>query len=322
MADFQLTTPVAFLIFNRPDTTARVFEAIRQAKPPKLLVVADGPRADRPDDVEKCKAARAIIDGVDWDCEVLTNYSDVNLGCKNRVSGGLDWVFNTVEEAIILEDDCLPHLTFFRFCEELLELYRNDSRVMQICGSNFLNGKRKIGESYYFSKYGPIWGWASWQRAWKYYNVDMSLWKEVKNKQIYYDFCENKEEILIRINLYDKTVAGEIDTWDYQWGFAKFINSGLSIIPNVNLISNIGFREDATHTVTFNTERANMPTSAIEFPMKHPLAICRDRKADEIYFANTLRKSSLISFVYDILKGHKFTRRSFFSHTSFPGKVV
>ncbi|MCA2716825.1 MULTISPECIES: glycosyltransferase family 2 protein [Microcystis] len=297
MTDFQLTTPVAFLIFNRPDTTARVFEAIRQAKPPKLLVVADGPRPDRADDIEKCNAARAIIDGIDWDCEVLTNYSDVNLGCKSRVSSGLDWVFEIVEEAIILEDDCLPHSTFFRFCQELLKLYRNDSRIMQICGSNFLNGKRKIGESYYFSKYGPTWGWASWQRAWKYYDVDMSLWKEVKNKQIYYDFCENKEEILIRINLYDKIVAGEIDTWDYQWSFAKFINSGLSITPNVNLISNIGFREDATHTFNPNTKEANMSTSAIEFPLKHPLGIYRDRKADEIYFAHTLKRSSLKSNV-------------------------
>ncbi|GBE74434.1 hemolytic protein hlpA homolog [Microcystis aeruginosa NIES-87] len=297
MADFQLTTPVAFLIFNRPDTTARVFEAIRQAKPPKLLVVADGPRPDRPDDIEKCKAARAIIEGVDWDCEVLTNYSDVNLGCGRCPAKGITWVFDQVEEAIILEDDCLPHSTFFRFCQELLKLYRNDSRIMQICGSNFLNGKRKIGESYYFSKYGPTWGWASWQRAWKYYDVDMSLWKEVKNKQIYYDFCENKEEILIRINLYDKIAAGVTDIWDYQWSFAKFINSGLSITPNVNLISNIGFREDATHTFNPNTKEANMSTSAIEFPLKHPLGIYRDRKADEIYFAHTLKRSSLKSNV-------------------------
>ncbi len=232
-----------------------------------------------------------------WLRGCVTNYSDVNLGCGRCPAKGITWVFDQVEEAIILEDDCLPHSTFFRFCQELLKLYRNDSRIMQICGSNFLNGKRKIGESYYFSKYGPIWGWASWQRAWKYYDVDMSLWKEVKNKQIYYDFCENKEEILIRINLYDKIAAGVTDIWDYQWSFAKFINSGLSITPNVNLISNIGFREDATHTFNPNTKEANMSTSAIEFPLKHPLGIYRDRKADEIYFAHTLKRSSLKSNV-------------------------
>ncbi|MFM7711944.1 MAG: glycosyltransferase family 2 protein, partial [Microcystis sp.] len=142
-----------------PDTTARVFEAIRQAKPPKLLVVADGPRADRADDIEKCKAARAIIEGVDWDCEVLTNYSDVNLGCKNRVSSGLNWVFDTVEEAIILEDDCVPDPTFFRFCEELLEYYRHDQRIMVISGNNFQFGKKRTGYSYYFSVYTHCWGW-------------------------------------------------------------------------------------------------------------------------------------------------------------------
>ena len=297
MTDFQLTTPVAFLIFNRPDTTARVFEAIRQAKPPKLLVVADGPRPDRADDIEKCKAARAIIDGVDWDCEVLTDYSDVNLGCKSRVSSGLNWVFEIVEEVIILEDDCLPHSTFFRFCEELLKLYRNDSRIMQICGSNFLNGKRKIGDSYYFSKYGPIWGWAAWQRAWKYYDVNINLWKEVKDQQIYYNFCENLEESLTRIDLYDRVSIGEIDTWDYQWSFAKFINSGLCVTPNVNLISNIGCGKEGTHVTDQQNPLANLPTSAIEFPLKHPLGVYRDRKADEIYFAHTLKRSSLKSNV-------------------------
>jgi hypothetical protein len=165
MADFQLTTPVAFLIFNRPDTTAKVFEAIRQAKPPKLLVVADGPRPDRPDDIEKCKAARGVVEQVDWDCEVLRNYSDVNLGCKKRVSSGLDWVFNTVEEEIILEDDCLPHPTFFRFCEELLDYYRHDERIMVISGDNFQFGRNCTEYSYYFSRYNHCWGWSTWRRS-------------------------------------------------------------------------------------------------------------------------------------------------------------
>ena len=141
-----MKTAIAFMVFNRPDTTKKVFETIREAKPPKLLVIADGPRAGRPGETEKCAATRAIIDSVDWECEVLTNYSDVNLGCKRRVSSGLDWVFNTVEESIILEDDCLPHSTFFQFCEELLEKYRYDSRIMQICGSNLIKDRINIDE--------------------------------------------------------------------------------------------------------------------------------------------------------------------------------
>ena len=152
------STPVAFIIFNRPDTTKRVFAEIAKARPPKLLVIADGPRADHPADVEKCAAVRAIIDGVDWDCEVLKNYSDVNLGCKRRVSSGLDWVFDTVEEAIILEDDCLPHPTFFRFCEEMLEKYRDDKRIAMISGDNLQFGRKRTGYSYYFSRYPHIWG--------------------------------------------------------------------------------------------------------------------------------------------------------------------
>jgi GT2 family glycosyltransferase len=163
MANFQLTTPVAFLIFNRPDTTARVFEAIRQAKPPKLLVVADGPRPDRPDDIEKCKAARAIVEGVDWDCEVLKNYSDINLGCGKRPATGITWVFEQVEEAIILEDDCMPNPTFFEFCQAMLAEYRDDKRIMMIGGTNFLGEWKSKIQSYHFSFYGGTWGWASYK---------------------------------------------------------------------------------------------------------------------------------------------------------------
>jgi hypothetical protein len=165
MIQWHVNTPIAFFIFNRPDTTARVFEAIRQAQPSKLLVVADGPRSTRPGEAEKCAATRAIIDQVDWECEVLTNYSDVNLGCRHRVSSGLDWVFEQVEEAIILEDDCLPHPTFFRFCEELLEWYRHDHRIVAISGDNFQNGHQSGEFSYYFSRYVHIWGWATWRRG-------------------------------------------------------------------------------------------------------------------------------------------------------------
>ena len=156
--NWQLTTPVVFVIFNRPDTTAKVFEAIRQAKPPKLLVIADGARIDKPGEAKKCAAARAIINQVDWQCEVLTNYSDVNLGCRKRVSSGLDWVFEQVEEAIILEDDCLPHPTFFRYCQELLEKYRDDEHIMMISGNNFQFGRKRNEYSYYFSHYSHIWG--------------------------------------------------------------------------------------------------------------------------------------------------------------------
>lgn len=278
-----MKTPVVLLIFNRPNLTRQVFEAIRQAQPQKLLVVADGPRPDRLGEVENCSAARAIISNVDWKCDVLTNYSDHNLGCKQRVTSGLDWVFDTVEQAIVLEDDCLPHPSFFPFCEELLEKYSNDPRVMQICGSNVYNMSAPLNDSYYFSKYGVIWGWASWRRAWKLNDMYMKIWPEIRDEKLYLDFCIDGKEALRRLKLYNKVYSGEIDTWDYQWGFAKMINSGLSIVPGVNLITNIGYGEQATHTHSKHSPLANLPVSPVDFPLKHPSFVIRNYQADKVY---------------------------------------
>ena len=248
MSNYQLKTPVVFIIFNRPDTTSRVFAEIAKARPPKLLVIADGPRANHPDDAEKCAAVRAIVDNVDWDCEVLTNYSNVNLGCKRRVSSGLDWVFDIVEEAIILEDDCLPHPTFFQFCEELLEKYRDDERIAMISGNNFLVGKKRTEYSYYFSRYTHIWGWASWRRAWDNYDVDMKLWPEIRDGGWLDDLLDNKKGVWYWNYIFQNVYKGKIDSWDYQWTFSCWIQSAMTIIPTVNLVSNIGFGSGAVHT--------------------------------------------------------------------------
>jgi hypothetical protein len=175
MSDFKLTTPVAFFIFNRPDTTEQVFSEIVRVKPHKLLVIADGPRSERQGEAEKCSQARSIIDRVNWDCEILTNFSEINLGCKVRVSSGIDWVFEHVEEAIILEDDCLPDPTFFRYCQVMLDHYRNDQRIGMISGDNFQNGIKRNMDSYYFSRYVHIWGWATWRNRWQnYYDVNIN----------------------------------------------------------------------------------------------------------------------------------------------------
>lgn len=271
----KLTTPVLFLIFNRPDTTQKVFEAIRQARPERLFVAADGPSEDKDGEAEKCAQARSIIGNVDWDCEVVTLFRDKNLGCRMAVSSAIDWFFENAKEGIILEDDCLPNQSFFRYCQDLLEYYRNDTRIMQICGSNVLKDWNRSGCSYFFSNYGPIWGWASWRRAWKHYDVDMKLWPEIKEKKVYEDFCQSREEAEYRLNLYDKVCRREIDTWDYQWGFAKMINAGLSIIPAANLIKNIGFGVDSTHT-TSDSPLANLEMKELNLPLKHPKYIIRD----------------------------------------------
>ena len=291
-----MKTLVAFIIFNRPDTTKRVFEAIRQAKPPKLLVIADGPRADLPGEAEKCAAARAIIDSVDWECEVLNNYSDVNLGCKIRVSSGLDWVFLQFEEAIILEDDCLPHPSFFPFCEELLEYYRADSRIAIISGQNNLFGYRKSPDSYYyyFSKYPYIWGWATWKRAWKYYDVEMSLWTEIKNGNCMDNILPSKKAVKYWEKIFQSTYDGKAETWDYQWTFACLINNFLCITSSVNLISNIGFGEFSTHTKNINSKFSNLPTEKVTFPLKHPPFKINDTKADILAYKTIFTDDSLI----------------------------
>jgi hypothetical protein len=293
MSEFQIKTPVAFIIFKRPDTTERVFDAIRKVKPPKLFLIADGPRVDRPGEAEKCAATRAILERVDWDCEVLKNYSEINLGCGKRVTSGLDWVFDRVEEAIILEDDCLPHLTFFRFCEELLEFYRDDNRIVAISGQNVQFGQRRTEYSYYFSRYNHCWGWAGWRRAWQYNDFDMKLWSVIKDKNFLRDILGNPQAVKYWTELFQSTYDSHIDTWDNQWTFAAWTQSGLSILSNINLVSNIGFGIESTHTPGEGSEYANIPTEAMKFPLKHPPFMIRDTQADS-FTQNTLYDRSLL----------------------------
>lgn len=280
MTDFRLVTPVAFIVFNRPDTTERVFAEIARARPPKLLVVGDGPRASRQGEAEKVAATRAIIQRVDWDCEVLTNFSDINLGCKKRVSSGIDWVFEQVDEAIILEDDCLPDPTFFRYCQEMLERYRDDKRIGIISGDNFQFGQQHGTDSYYFSKYVHIWGWATWRDRWiDSYDVTISKWPLVHNEGRLADMVWDRREAVYWAKIFDRVFRGEIDTWDYQWVFANWLEGRVNILPVVNLISNIGFGQNATHT-TGDSEFANMQVKRMQFPLTHPIGIMRNMRAD------------------------------------------
>lgn len=302
MNRYNMKTPIVFLIFNRPETTIKVFEEIRRARPPKLFVVADGPRSDRAGEAEKCEAVRAIIDTVDWQCEVIKNYSACNLGCKSRISSGLDWVFESAEEAIILEDDCLPHPAFFRFCEEMLERYRDDNRIFLISGDNFQLGRKRTPYSYYFTRYSHIWGWATWRRSWRHYDVNISLWPEIKSEGLLDDiFHHDKVQVKYWSGIFDSMHAGRIDTWDYQVVFACLINSILNVMPSENLISNIGFGESATRTKGIN-KFANIPTENLEFPLSHPPYVIRDLIADDFTAKDQYRLTNLKSRISGRLK--------------------
>ncbi len=283
----RMKTPVAFLIFNRPDVTEQVFAAIARAKPPALLVVADGPRAGRPGEAEKCAQARAIIERVDWDCRVLKNYAAENMGCRRRVSSGLDWVFETVEEAIILEDDCLPVASFFPYCEALLERYRHDTRVMAVSGDNFQRGVRHSPYSYYFSKYNHVWGWASWRRAWEHFDVDMATWPQFRDAGLLRSLCPIREEERLWTTIFNRVHAQEIDTWDYNWTYACWSQSGLTILPEVNLVSNLGFRPDASHTKA-QSWVAELPTGEMG-ELRHPPFVQRNAVADAATYASLFK---------------------------------
>jgi predicted O-linked N-acetylglucosamine transferase (SPINDLY family) len=280
MSTWQLRTPVVLIIFNRTDTTQRVFDAIREVKPLKLLVISDAPRINREGEAEQCEATRAIINQVDWECEVLTNHSNINLGPRKRISSGLDWVFEQVEEAIVLEHDCLPGATFFRYCEELLEKYRDDERIMIISGNNLQFGRKRNQYSYYFSRYIHIWGWATWRRAWEKYDVSIPKWNELKDSSWLSDLLDNQQAVMYWSGIFDAIISG-YDTWDYSLVFSLWINEGLSISPQVNLVSNIGFGENAENCKNISSILANMLVEELEFPLQHPAVISRHEEADD-----------------------------------------
>jgi hypothetical protein len=287
MAEFLFNTPVLLIIFNRADTTRLVFEAIRKARPPRLYVAADGPRPHVASDQQKCAEARKIVERVDWPCEVKTLFHDKNLNCGKAPSTAMSWFFENEEQGIILEDDCLPSQSFFRYCQELLEKYKDDSRVMHIGGNNFLGGWRNDPDySYYFSRSGHIWGWATWRRAWQTFDFDILLYTKLKQKGFFDHFFLNRLEKVYRLRKFDKTVAnrGKVDWWDYQWDFARFSNSGLAIVPSKNLVKNLGFGEGATHTVNGSGEFNKLEAQELNFPLQHPPFVIRDIESDKKYF--------------------------------------
>lgn len=237
------------LVFNRPAQTRRVFAAIRAARPPSLYIAADGPRSGRPEDIAKCKAVRSIVEEVDWPCQVKTLYRGQNLGCRLAISSAIDWLFEHETAGVILEDDVVPGEAFVPFCEELLVLYADDLRVAMIGGFNPWTSRDKVSpESYSFSSYALIWGWATWRRAWLHYDSELEEYQSTKNL----DFLAGVPTMGPRgrdmwRSIFNGVVSDAIDTWDYQWFYAMMKTGGLAVLPHVNLVENIGFGLDATH---------------------------------------------------------------------------
>ena len=265
----QLLTPVLFLIFNRPETTRRVFDSIKRVRPKYLYIAADGPRPQKEGESGICISLRKLVlSEIDWPCEVQTLFREQNLGCKIAVSSAIDWFFKNEEQGIILEDDCLPDETFFTFCSELLEKYCFDDTVFMIGGTNFLPQSLITKDSYYFSYLPHIWGWATWRRAWNKFDVSMNDFAEFKNNKIINNIWTSKKVQRYWLNIFNDTSDGKIDTWDYQWNYAMWKNYAKSITPNVNLISNLGFGSGSHTVVKYKNIRTISAT--IEFPLRHP----------------------------------------------------
>lgn len=277
----NLRTPLLFLTFNRPEPTRRVFEEIRKARPEKLFISADGPRPDRPDDVEKCKKVREIVSHVDWPCEVKTLFRDKNLGCKIGASSAITWFFDNVEEGIILEDDCVPDQSFFPFCEELLARFRNDERISLISGQIMIQNL-DIPYSYTFTKFAHLWGWASWRRSWKHYDVTMKVWGDKRNRKMIKRAMNDPLVWNYKEWLYDETYHGRKDTWDYQWESYRLLHGQISIIPSINLIENVGFGPDATHT-TQEDSPFILSRGKMSFPLIHNSNIQADNNYDLLF---------------------------------------
>ncbi|MFN7826669.1 MAG: glycosyltransferase family 2 protein [Acidobacteriota bacterium] len=274
-----MNTPVALIIFNRPECTARVLEVLARIKPAHLLVIADGPRPDHPTDAERCRATRALIDQIDWDCRLDKNYSDQNLGSKRRPETGIDWVFELVEEAIILEDDCLPDESFFPYCGELLARYRDDTRVMMISGYCFFDMRERAKQSYHFSYLGSTWGWATWRRAWRLNDPQLTRWPEVVAARLIEQLFPDPVHTKFWYDVFARILDDRLrDAWDYQWQLSCWFNSGYRIFPAVNLIRNIGFGDDATHT--FGRNPYHNELGRLPLPLVHPELVIRSFEAD------------------------------------------
>jgi hypothetical protein len=257
-----------------------VFDAISKTRPARLLIVADGPRQERDGEAEACRRVRDIVTRVDWPCEVFRNFSEINLGCQERMISGLDWVFSLVEDAIILEDDCLPDLSFFPFCQELLERYRGDSRIASISGTNLVEKFLKTEASYYFSQLGGNWGWATWRSEWQKFDRHLEDWPKLRGEGMLSEIFDQPKTVAYWTGIFDMMHENSgPSAWDYQWLYAHLKNNSVTIVPRVNLVANIGFGSGATHTAKADM-RITPPAKTVEFPLRHPSCFVPLRSAD------------------------------------------
>ena len=306
----DLKTSILFLVFNRLDTTKKVFESIKKARPQKLYIASDGPRNSVMEEFQIVKDVRqAVLENIDWPCEIKTLFRDTNLGCKKAVEGAIDWFFANEEMGIILEDDCLPSQSFFLYCEENLMKYKNDTRITALTGNNFY--KNEITDhSYFCSRFAYIWGWATWRRSWLSHKIFLNNFEKIiKSSSLNLGIPQKKASLMIIYNA-KRAFSGEVDTWDYQWILSNYLNHGLIITPERNLVKNIGFSKNATHTKTF-VEELVVEKMELTFPLNHPLVMTPNMEYDTFLYNNLFQWVSFFDKLIDIKNLPKRIKNSY-----------
>lgn len=291
--------PILMMLFNRPEHTRKVFEVIRELRPSRLFVAGNGPRFGVPKDIELCKAVRDIFKEVDWPCELHTNFREINIGMNPQWYKAMDWFFQSVEYGIILEDDCVPHPSFFVYCDELLNKYMNEEKIMHINGSNFLFGKKMGNASYFFSKYTHVWGWATWKRAWQKYDFDLKSFPSFKQSNEIDVICPNHREKKYFMKYFEQLYSKENIDSATKWLYSIWFNKGICITPNINLITNIGYGLSAGHTI-FKEKIMGQETLDI-MPLTHPTSQTVDTVADNFTFRTVYFRSFFEKVRYKIM---------------------
>ncbi len=274
------SVPVLLVGYNRPEWVSRVVEALAAVRPRSIFVVVDGPKDSKPDDPQRCEAvARVVKEGVAWPCDLKLLVRKENLGCARSMSEAITWFFEQVDAGIILEDDTVPAPDFFRMCEDLLRLYRDDERVWCVTGTSFQDGPAHGQPSYYFSKYAECWGWASWRRAWRHYRHDLPDLDEMEQAAWWREVNPDPVEAIFWRRRFEAAASGLVDSWSFRWMCACFQHRGLTATPNVNLVTNIGFGREATHTKDASDKSSNRPAGTLG-PLQHPTEVAPSVEAD------------------------------------------
>lgn len=274
--------PILILVYNRPDTFKKLIYCLKKIQPKKIYIRGDGPV--NADDVIKINAVKKTILRINWNCKILTNFNKINIGCRGSVSSGIDWFFSTEKMGVILEDDCLPNTSFFKFCEILLKRFRYNKKIYTISGSNFQN-KITTDNDYYFTKYPHCWGWATWARAWKSYDQNLSFWTKWKKTDKWKKYIKLTIEKKYWEKIFNNVLKKKIDSWAYVWTASVWYKNGVAIVPKTSLINNIGFDDRATHTQNSQTKSISNLKN-LKFPLKHPKRIKIDIRADNYTFFN------------------------------------